>query len=126
MTELDPALLLSAYAAGIFPMADDRDAPELFWVEPARRAVMPLDGFHLSRSLRRTIAADRFRLTRDQAFVDVMQACADREKTWINPAIETVYSRLHQLGCAHSIECWQASKPRKMRASTRSKSTPSR
>lgn len=106
MTRLDPALLLSAYAAGIFPMADGRDARDLFWVEPERRAILPLDGFHLSRSLRRTIVANRFVVTRDRAFGDVMRACADREETWINPAIERGYLQLHEVGHAHSIECW--------------------
>ena len=106
MTRLDPALLLSAYAAGIFPMADSRDARELFWVEPERRAILPLDGFRLSRSLRKTIRADRFRVTRDRAFADVMRACADREETWINPAIERGYLTLHEIGHAHSVECW--------------------
>jgi leucyl/phenylalanyl-tRNA--protein transferase len=106
VTRLDPALLLSAYAAGIFPMADSRDARDLFWVEPERRAILPLDGFVLSKSLRKTIRADRFRVTRDQAFVPVMQACADRAETWINPAIERGYTRLHEVGHAHSVECW--------------------
>ena len=106
MIRLDPALLLSAYAAGIFPMADSRDARELFWVEPERRAVLPLDGFHLSRSLRKTIVANTFRVTRDTAFAPVMRACADRPETWINPAIERGYTRLHEIGHAHSIECW--------------------
>ena len=106
MTRLDPALLLSAYAAGVFPMADSRDARDLFWVEPERRTILPLDRFHLSRSLRKTIRSDRFRVTRDQAFARVMRACADREETWINPAIERGYTRLHEVGHAHSIECW--------------------
>ena len=106
MTRLDPALLLSAYAAGIFPMADSRDARDLFWVEPERRAVLPLDGFHLSGSLRKTLRADRFRVTRDAAFEQVLAACADREETWINAAIARGYTRLHEAGHAHSIECW--------------------
>lgn len=106
MTRLDPALLLSAYAAGIFPMADSRDARDLFWVEPERRAVLPLDGFVMSKSLRKAVRADRFRVTCDTAFPDVMRACADREETWINPAIERGYVRLHEIGHAHSIECW--------------------
>ena len=107
MTRLDPALLLSAYAAGIFPMADSRDARELFWVEPERRAILPLDGFILTRSLRKTIRTGRFRITRDTAFEQVLLACADRDETWINPAIERGYTRLHEAGYAHSIECWQ-------------------
>ncbi len=106
MMRLDPALLLSAYAAGIFPMADSRDADELFWVEPTRRAILPLDGFVLSKSLRKTVRIDRFRVTRDIAFEAVLNACADREETWINPAIARGYLRLHEAGHAHSIECW--------------------
>jgi len=107
MTRLDPALLLSAYAAGIFPMAESRDANELFWVEPESRAVIPLDRFRLSRSLRKTIRADRFAVTCDTEFAQVVRACADRDETWINPAIERGYARLHEAGHAHSIECWQ-------------------
>ncbi len=107
MIRLDPALLLSAYAAGIFPMADSRDADELFWVEPTRRAILPLDGFVLSRSLRKTVRANRFRVTRDTAFAAVLDACADREETWINPAIARGYLRLHEAGHAHSVECWK-------------------
>lgn len=107
MTRLDPALLLSAYAAGIFPMADSRDARELFWVEPERRAILPLSAFVMSTSLRKTVRADRFRVTRDAAFEDVLTACADREETWINPAIARGYTRLHEAGHAHSVECWQ-------------------
>lgn len=105
---LEPALLLAAYAAGVFPMAESRDAAEVFWVEPRARTLLPLDGFRLSRSLRRTLRRDRFRSTRDQAFAEVMRACADRDETWINPTIEVGYRRLHEAGHAHSIECWQA------------------
>lgn len=106
MIRLDPALLLSAYAAGIFPMADSRDAAELFWVEPERRAILPLDGFRMSRSLRKTVRGDVFRVTRDTAFEAVLGACADRDETWINPAIARGYARLHEVGHAHSVECW--------------------
>ncbi|NJR79847.1 leucyl/phenylalanyl-tRNA--protein transferase [Sphingomonas corticis] len=107
---LDPALLLGAYSVGVFPMADARDARSVYWVEPRRRAILPLDGFHLSRSLRRTIAADRFRVTADRAFPAVIALCAeaaaDRPDTWINPSIEQAFLRLHALGHAHSVECW--------------------
>lgn len=107
---LDPALLLGAYAVGVFPMADSRDATSIYWVEPRRRAILPLDGFHLSRTLRRTIAADRFRVTVDQAFDRIIALCAeaaeDRPDTWINPIIEEAFVRLHALGHAHSVECW--------------------
>lgn len=104
--ELDPVLLLSAYRAGIFPMADSRDDDELYWVEPAERAIIPLNGFHLSRSLRSTIQSDRFRVTRDQAFGEIVRRCADRGETWINQVIERAVGKLHLMGQAHSIEIW--------------------
>lgn len=107
---LDPELLLRAYAMGVFPMAENRDEPSVYWVEPRKRAILPLDGFHLSRSLRKTIAADRFRVTADRAFATILRLCAesapDRPETWINPAIEEVFLELHARGFAHSIECW--------------------
>ena len=99
-------MLLRGYAAGIFPMADSRDAGDIFWVEPRSRAVIPLDRFHLSRSLSRRVRSGQFRVTRDQAFHQVLLACADREETWINSAIERATLGLHAVGHAHSIECW--------------------
>lgn len=106
MSRLDPRLLLQGYAAGIFPMADSRDAAELFWVEPRSRAIIPLDEFHLSRSLKRTIRSGRFAVTRDRAFHEVIVACADREETWINADIERAMLALHASGHAHSVEVW--------------------
>ena len=110
MTELDPRTVLGAYSIGVFPMADARDDDEVYWVEPRRRAILPLDGFHLSRSLRKTIAADRFRVTADTAFDRVIALCGEavdgRPDTWINRQIEQVFCRLHAMGFAHSIECW--------------------
>ena len=110
MTTLDPRLLLGAYAVGVFPMADGRDAADVYWVEPRRRAVLPLDGFHLSRSLRKLVAADRFRVTADQAFRDIIRLCAEsvenRPDTWINDGIEAAFVDLHERGLAHSIEVW--------------------
>ena len=106
MTELDPRLLLQGYAMGIFPMADSRTADEVFWVEPRTRAIIPVDGFHLSHSLRRTIRSETFRVTLDTAFANVVKACADREETWINADIERAVLSLHRLGHAHSIEVW--------------------
>jgi leucyl/phenylalanyl-tRNA--protein transferase len=103
---IDPTLLLRAYASGIFPMADSRDADEVFWVEPRVRAVIPLDGFHASRSLIRTIRSNRFRVTRDTAFAEVIAACADRPETWINTDIERAMHSLFRSGHAHSIEVW--------------------
>ena len=106
MTRLDPRLLLQAYASGIFPMADSRDADELFWVEPRNRAIIPLDRFHLSRSLRRTIRSGPFTATHDRDFAGVIAACADREETWINAELERAMIALHGSGHAHSIEVW--------------------
>ncbi|MDQ3246586.1 MAG: leucyl/phenylalanyl-tRNA--protein transferase [Pseudomonadota bacterium] len=106
MTGLDPRLLLQGYASGIFPMADSREAGDLFWVEPRSRAVIPLDGFHLSRSLRRTLRSGRFAVTLDRDFPAVLAACAEREETWINGDIEAAILALHSSGHAHSIEAW--------------------
>jgi leucyl/phenylalanyl-tRNA--protein transferase len=99
-------MLLRGYAAGIFPMADSRDASDIFWVEPRSRAIIPLESFHLSHSLARRVRSGRFTVTRDQAFHDVLLACADREETWINDVIERATIGLHAVGHAHSIECW--------------------
>ena len=111
MEMLDPQLVLGAYAVGVFPMADHRDAGGVYWVEPRSRAILPIHGFRLSRSLRKTIARDRFRVTADTAFERMIQLCAesaaDRPETWINRDIERVFTTLHQLGFAHSVECWE-------------------
>ena len=113
---IDPDLLLLAYRSGIFPMADHRDDPEIFWVEPRKRAILPLDGFHLSKSLARTLRRGRFTVTCNAAFAEVMEACAaprrDKDgdgsgESWISHRIAASYQRLHTLGIAHSIECWQ-------------------
>jgi leucyl/phenylalanyl-tRNA--protein transferase len=106
MTRLDPRLLLQGYASGIFPMADSREADELFWVEPRNRAIIPLDGFHVSRSLRRRIRSGFFSVTRDRDFAGVIRACAEREETWINAELERAMLALHGSGHAHSIEVW--------------------
>jgi len=103
---LDPRMLLRGYAAGIFPMADSRDAGDIFWVEPRNRAIIPLDTFHLSRSLAKRVRSGCFTVTRDRAFHDVLLACADRDETWINQVIERATLGLHAVGHAHSIECW--------------------
>src|SRR5215210_3587711 len=109
---IDPALLLAAYRAGIFPMADAHDDPEVFWVEPRMRAILPLDGFRLSTSLARTLRRGRFEVTCNAAFDAVIDACAasrpGRSETWISGRIAASYRELHRLGFAHSIECWQA------------------
>jgi leucyl/phenylalanyl-tRNA--protein transferase len=107
MTRLDPRLLLQGYATGIFPMADSRETDELFWVEPRSRAIIPLDRFHVSRSLRRTLRSGRFKVTHDRDFPAVIAACADREETWINAELEQAMIALHRSGHAHSVEVWQ-------------------
>lgn len=104
---ITPELVLHAYASGIFPMAEHRDDPEVFWVEPRRRGVIPLDRFHISRSLARRIRQGRYEVTIDTAFDAVVDACADRPETWINDQIRTLYSQLHAMGRAHSLEIWQ-------------------
>ena len=112
ISPIDPDLLLSAYRAGIFPMADARDDPEVFWVEPRRRAILPLDGFRLSASLARTLRRERFAVTCNAAFDAVIEACAEsregRSETWISGRIAASYRELHRIGRAHSIEGWQA------------------
>ena len=111
MAPLDPQLVLGAYAVGVFPMADARDADSVYWVEPKYRAILPLDGFHLSHSLRKTVVSDRFRVTADAAFESLIALCAesasDRPDTWINPQIEGAFVELHRMGFAHSIEIWE-------------------
>jgi leucyl/phenylalanyl-tRNA--protein transferase len=88
-------------------MADSRDAQELYWVEPRRRAIIPLDRFHLSKSLRKTLRSGVYEVTRDRAFARIVRLCADRDETWINAEIEAGYIRLHEAGRAHSIEVWR-------------------
>lgn len=112
MMELTPQILLRAYAGGIFPMADSADSAELFWYDPEERGILPLDGFHIPRKLKRTVRQAPFELRFDSAFSDVMRACAEpapgRENTWINPEILRLYHALHVHGFAHSVECWRA------------------
>lgn len=105
--EITPQLLLQAYAAGIFPMSEGRDDPNLFWVEPKRRGIIPLDGFHISRSLARRIRQNPFEIRINNDFAGVVAACADRDETWINAEITALYSALHEEGFAHSLELWQ-------------------
>jgi leucyl/phenylalanyl-tRNA--protein transferase len=110
LSVLDPDVLLRAYASGVFPMADSATSPDIFWVEPKKRGVLPLDGFHLSKSLAKTLKSERFTLTVDRAFEKVLAACAEpvpgRTDTWINPVIATAYGELHRRGEAHSVEAW--------------------
>lgn len=104
---LTPELVLRAYAAGVFPMAEGADATDLYWVDPRRRGVLPLDGFRLSRSLRRRLRKDDYSIRVNSAFEAVIDACADRPETWINDAIRTVSIELNRMGYAHSVEVWQ-------------------
>jgi leucyl/phenylalanyl-tRNA--protein transferase len=106
--DLPPDVLLRAYAMGIFPMAESRDDPQVHWVDPRKRGIFPLDGFHISRSLARRMRGWRFEVRIDSAFADVVDACADRDETWINPAIRKAYLDLHAAGHAHSLEVWDA------------------
>lgn len=109
---LDPETVLRAYATGIFPMADSATANDVFWVEPRRRGVLPLNEFHLPRSLAKLLRSEQFVLTADTAFDAVLTGCSQavpgRADTWINPLIANAYRELHRLGHAHSVEVWTA------------------
>lgn len=107
MHDLNPALLLSAYAKGIFPMSESRDDPEIFWVDPQQRGILPLNGFRISRSLAKTMRRGDFRISFDHDFAAVVKGCADRDETWINDTIFDLYTTLHRQGDAHSVEVWQ-------------------
>lgn len=106
-----PNELLDCYRRGVFPMAEDRDDPRLFLVDPDLRGVLPLDGFHASKSLRKTIRRAPFTVRVDTAFSRVIEQCAasapGRMSTWINAPILNLYSALHRIGHAHSVECWE-------------------
>ena len=102
--KLTPELLLHGYARGIFPMAEHRDDPEVFWVDPKRRGIFPLNGFHLSRSLMHRMRKGGYSAVIDQDFEAVVQACAARPETWINPDLTRLYSALNAMGRAHSFE----------------------
>lgn len=111
MSTLTTDILLRAYSAGLFPMAESRRNNELFWVDPEWRGIIPLDTFHLSRRLARTLKNNPFTVRCNTAFADVMRGCAEprpgRTDTWINDEIMRLYSELHAMGRAHSVECWQ-------------------
>ena len=106
MVTLTPELLLHGYSVGIFPMSEARDDPEIFWVDPRKRGIIPLDGFHISRSLRRAMRQSTWRITTDHDFAGVVEGCADRADTWINSEIRHLYCALHARGEAHSLEVW--------------------
>jgi len=106
-----PDQLLNCYAAGVFPMAEGRDDPRIFLVEPEQRGVIPLDGFRIPSRLRRTVRSDAFEVRVNTAFDAVLDACAaaapGREDSWINGPIRRLYGQLHARGHAHSVECWR-------------------
>jgi leucyl/phenylalanyl-tRNA--protein transferase len=104
---LNSDFILSAYANGYFPMAESRDDNELHWFYPEKRGIIPLEPFHLPRSLIRLMNKHPFVITVDQAFPEVIQACAQREETWINDTIITLYCELWEKGYGHSVECWK-------------------
>ncbi|OQP85535.1 leucyl/phenylalanyl-tRNA--protein transferase [Rhizobium rhizosphaerae] len=109
--EVTPDLLLRAYSIGLFPMADSADDPELYWVEPEIRGIIPLDRFRISQSLAKAIRRAPFRITVDTAFDAIVSLCAepapDRPSTWINDQIKSLYGTLHRRGQAHSVEAWE-------------------
>jgi leucyl/phenylalanyl-tRNA--protein transferase len=111
MIELSPELLLRAYAAGLFPMAESAEDPDLFWIDPDPRGVLPLDRFHLPRRLKRTLRSGQYEIRVDSAFEAVMRGCAEptemRPKTWINDEILRLYGALFEQGYAHSVEAWR-------------------
>ena len=110
---ITPELLLSAYMQGIFPMAESADSDDVFWVDPDERGIFPLDQFHVPKKLAKKIKSEPFKVRINTAFQEVMLKCADptdnvdRQNTWINKTILTRYNELHEVGYAHSVECWQ-------------------
>lgn len=111
MSELKPELLLQAYAIGVFPMAEGRDDPRLFFVDPDKRGIIPIQGFHIPRKLRKTVRRHPYTIRCDTDFQAVLEGCAAetarRPDTWINEEIHQLYLALHERGHAHSIECWR-------------------
>jgi leucyl/phenylalanyl-tRNA---protein transferase len=114
MTAITPQILLQAYSAGIFPMAETAEDNALYWVEPDERGIIPLRALHISHSLKKQVRKHPFEIRIDTAFADVMAACAAKTKTrkatWINQRIRTLYNQLFKMGCCHSVECWQDGK----------------
>jgi leucyl/phenylalanyl-tRNA--protein transferase len=111
MTTITPQILLRAYAAGIFPMAESAEDNALYWVEPEERGIIPLHGLRVSHSLRKTVRRREFSIKVDTDFAGVIAGCAaktaDRKSTWINSRIRSLYTQLHRLGCCHSVESWK-------------------
>jgi len=114
LVEITPEVLLKAYACGIFPMAENADDPSLYWIEPEQRGLIPLDGFHVSRRLARTVRSDQFQIFIDRDFEATIDGCAEpqagRSRTWINGRIRSLYCKLHEIGHCHSVETWRDGK----------------
>lgn len=104
--DVTPEILMRAYAMGVFPMAEHRDDPEIFWVDPHLRGVFPLSGFHMSRSLSKSIKRPNYTISLNHDFEGVLDGCADRSDTWISTGIRTLYLALHNRAQAHSLEVW--------------------
>ena len=111
LVDITPEVLLKAYACGIFPMAESADDPALYWIEPERRGIIPLDRFHIPGRLARTVRSDRFRVLVDRDFDAVLDGCAEpmpgRTRTWINERIRTLYRKLYQRGDCHTVEVYE-------------------
>jgi leucyl/phenylalanyl-tRNA--protein transferase len=109
VVEITPDLMLRAYRHGLFPMAETRRGDRLYWLDPERRGILPLDGFHLPRRLLRRVLSDTFEVSSNRDFAAIITGCAaaapGREDTWINPQIERLFGELHRMGHAHSVEC---------------------
>lgn len=114
MPVLTPELLLRAYAMGVFPMAEDRESSELFWIDPKKRGIIPILDFHIPKRLRRVLRNPKFKITYNENFEAVIEGCAlmtsSRPRSWINDRIITLYTTLHHMGHAHSVECWNEQK----------------
>ncbi len=106
MSEVTPDLLMRAYGMGVFPMSENRDDPDIFWVDPIRRGIFPLDSFHISRSLAKRIRRGGYTVSLNADFEGVLDGCADRDETWINAQIRALYMALYDRGEAHSLEVW--------------------
>lgn len=111
MSTITPQILLRAYAAGIFPMAESAADNALYWVEPEERGIIPLDGLVISASLRKAVRRGEFEIRIDSGFEAVISGCAektpDRKSTWINGRIKALYTQLFRMGCCHTVESWQ-------------------
>jgi leucyl/phenylalanyl-tRNA--protein transferase len=111
MAGLTPQLLLGAYASGIFPMAESRNDPDLYWIDPDKRGIIPLDAFHIPRRLRKTLRTAPYEIRCNADFLGTIRGCSEpqgsRPETWINDEIERLYAALFEMGFAHSVECWR-------------------